>query len=79
MQRYDRSRQKLAVGLAFLAGQVDAIGFVVAGGYFTSFMSGNTTRLGVELIADRALAWMLLAATSSLPIYRSWHPSASHD
>ena len=28
---------------------------------------------------DRALAWMLLAATSSLPIYRSWHPSASHD
>lgn len=58
MQRYDPSRQKLAVGLAFLAGQVDAIGFVVAGGYFTSFMSGNTTRLGVELIADRALAWI---------------------
>jgi uncharacterized membrane protein YoaK (UPF0700 family) len=58
MQRYDRSRQKLAMGLAFLAGQVDAIGFVVAGGYFTSFMSGNTTRLAVELIADRALAWI---------------------
>ena len=58
MQRYDRSRQKLAVGLAFLAGQVDAIGFVVAGGYFTSFMSGNTTRLGVELVAERALAWI---------------------
>ena len=58
MQRYDRSRQKLAMGLAFLAGQVDAIGFVVAGGYFTSFMSGNTTRLGVELIAERAPAWI---------------------
>jgi hypothetical protein len=30
---------------------------------------------------DRALAWMLLAATSSLPIYRSWCSSASqhHD
>jgi hypothetical protein len=26
---------------------------------------------------DRALAWMLLAATSSLPIYRSWCSSAS--
>lgn len=61
MHRYDPARQKLAFGLAFLAGAVDATGFVVAGGYFTSFMSGNTTRLGVELSTDPALALVPLA------------------
>lgn len=35
---------------------MDATGFVVAGGYFTSFMSGNTTRMGVELVHSPALA-----------------------
>lgn len=56
MHRYDPARQRLALGLAGLAGVVDATGFVVAGGYFTSFMSGNTTRMGVELIERPALA-----------------------
>lgn len=56
MHRYDPARQRLALGLAGLAGLVDATGFVVAGGYFTSFMSGNTTRMGVELAARPALA-----------------------
>lgn len=56
MHRYDPARQRLALGLAGLAGLVDATGFVVAGGYFTSFMSGNTTRLGVELAQSPALA-----------------------
>ncbi|MFN3990241.1 MAG: YoaK family protein [Erythrobacter sp.] len=56
MHRYDPARQRLAIGLAGLAGLVDATGFVVAGGYFTSFMSGNTTRMGVELVERPALA-----------------------
>lgn len=56
MHRYDPARQGLALGLAALAGLVDATGFVVAGGYFTSFMSGNTTRMGVELVHSPALA-----------------------
>jgi uncharacterized membrane protein YoaK (UPF0700 family) len=56
MHRYDPARQRLALGLAGLAGLVDATGFVVAGGYFTSFMSGNTTRMGVELVQRPALA-----------------------
>ena len=56
MHRYDPARQRLALGLAALAGLVDATGFVVAGGYFTSFMSGNTTRMGVELAHDPVLA-----------------------
>ena len=56
MHRYDPARQRLALSLAGLAGLVDATGFVVAGGYFTSFMSGNTTRMGVELVERPALA-----------------------
>lgn len=39
----------VAVLLAFLAGMVDAVGFSRLGGLFVSFMSGNSTRLGVFL------------------------------
>jgi len=49
MRRYDRPLIAAAVGLAALAGFVDALGFVGLGGFFVSFMSGNTTRLGVAL------------------------------
>ncbi len=56
MNRFDRPRQALAIGLAALAGYVDAFGFLSADGYFVSFMSGNTTRLGVNLSRDPALA-----------------------
>lgn len=56
MHRYDPARQRLGLGLAGLAGLVDATGFVVAGGYFVSFMSGNTTRMGVELTERPLLA-----------------------
>ena len=48
MHRYDLPRRSLAYGIAGLAGFVDAAGFLAAGGYFVSFMSGNTTRFGVE-------------------------------
>lgn len=34
--------------LSALAGFVDAVGFLHFGGLFVSFMSGNTTRLGLE-------------------------------
>lgn len=62
MDWLDRSRQTLAVSLASLAGFVDAIGFLSADGYFVSFMSGNTTRLAVNLAQDplRALVPALL-------------------
>ncbi|KRA81530.1 YoaK family protein [Altererythrobacter sp. Root672] len=49
MHRYDSSRRLLAYGIAGLAGFVDATGFLAADGYFVSFMSGNTTRLGVDI------------------------------
>ena len=41
----------LACALSALAGYVDAIGFLHLGGLFVSFMSGNSTRLGVS-VAD---------------------------
>lgn len=45
------SRSRLGPGLLLTgcAGFVDAVGFIELGGYFTSFMSGNTTQLGIAL------------------------------
>lgn len=51
MIRFDRHFQKLAVGTAVLAGFIDAIGFIESGGFFVSFMTGNSTRLAVG-VAD---------------------------
>jgi len=56
MLRYNRPRRRFAIALSALAGFVDAAGFLSAGGYFVSFMSGNTTRLGVALGAHPAEA-----------------------
>ncbi|MDZ3832592.1 MAG: DUF1275 family protein [Sphingopyxis sp.] len=47
MIRFDRSQQALAIGIALLAGFVDAVGFVESSGFFVSFMTGNSTRLAV--------------------------------
>ncbi|MDJ0354752.1 YoaK family protein [Paenarthrobacter sp. PH39-S1] len=66
MHRHHRTEIVLAVGLSAVAGFVDAIGFIHLGGYFVSFMSGNSTRAGA-LLADGswlgvALAMGLVAA-----------------
>lgn len=58
MIQYDRSRRRFAIALAAMAGFVDAVGFLSADGYFVSFMSGNSTRLGVSLGTDPARAAM---------------------
>lgn len=46
------------MGLAALAGFVDATGFVLTGGLFVSFMSGNSTRLAVAAAGGSALAFL---------------------
>ena len=44
-----RRNISLACALSALAGYVDAIGFLHLGGLYVSFMSGNSTRMGVAL------------------------------
>lgn len=65
MERYGTRERIFAAALSGLAGYVDAVGFVQSKGFFVSFMSGNSTRLGVGLagsIADALAAAGLLAA-----------------
>ena len=50
MIRFGKRDQLFAISLSALAGYVDAIGFISAGGFFVSFMSGNSTRLAVGLV-----------------------------
>ncbi|MCY0904919.1 YoaK family protein [Arthrobacter sp. H14-L1] len=60
MHRHHRTEIMLAAGLSAVAGFVDAIGFIHLGGYFVSFMSGNSTRAGA-LLADGSWFGVLLA------------------
>jgi uncharacterized membrane protein YoaK (UPF0700 family) len=45
----DGTRFGLGLLLTAVAGWVDAIGFLSIGGFYVSFMSGNTTQLGIAL------------------------------
>jgi len=47
MLRHRKRDIAIAIAAATLAGYVDAIGFLSLGGFFVSFMSGNSTRLAV--------------------------------
>jgi uncharacterized membrane protein YoaK (UPF0700 family) len=51
-----RRNVALACALSWLAGYVDGIGFLHLGGLFISFMSGNSTRMGVSLAQENWLA-----------------------
>lgn len=54
----------LALGMVLTgaAGFVDAVGFIELGGYFTSFMSGNTTQGGAAVVTgDWAVVGLTLA------------------
>lgn len=65
MLRYETRHRMLAYSLAALAGYVDAIGFIASGGFFVSFMSGNTTRAGVGLpfgLVETGMALSLITA-----------------
>jgi uncharacterized membrane protein YoaK (UPF0700 family) len=52
MKLQKRSVQVMAVSIAGLAGFVDSLGFMSLGGFFVSFMSGNSTRFAVSLSGD---------------------------
>jgi uncharacterized membrane protein YoaK (UPF0700 family) len=53
----------LACTLSALAGYVDGIGFLHLGGLYVSFMSGNSTRMGVALAEGQ---WVAAAAPLGL-------------
>ena len=73
--------------LAFIAGYVDAIGFLLTNGLFVSFMSGNSTRLGVGLIGHLDFALQVLSLIASFfvgavvaTLVKLWRPrSGSRD
>ena len=52
MTNYGLKLRLFAIALAALSGYVDALGFIYLGGFFVSFMSGNSTRLAVGMVED---------------------------
>ena len=62
MTRLESRARLFACFLSALAGFVDAIGFIQSGGFFVSFMSGNSTRLGVGI----AEAWLSAIAAGGI-------------
>jgi uncharacterized membrane protein YoaK (UPF0700 family) len=65
MVRLEARARLFAICLSAVAGFVDGVGFMQSGGFFVSFMSGNSTRLGVgiaERASHAALAAALIAA-----------------
>ena len=57
----------LACALSAVAGYIDGIGFIHLGGLFVSFMSGNSTRLGVS-VAD-ANWWSAASALGLIVLF----------
>ena len=55
-------RVAMAVALSLLAGFVDALGFMHLGGYFVSFMSGNSTQMAAVLPERRQMTVRTLAS-----------------
>lgn len=54
MKSISRSSFAGSLALAGVAGFVDAVGFILSGGLFVSFMSGNSTQAGVEVSTGSA-------------------------
>lgn len=67
MHSQNHTSRCLAIGLAGIAGYLDAIGFLGLGGFFVSFMSGNSTRLGVD--SSGAMAFPALLALSLIALF----------
>jgi uncharacterized membrane protein YoaK (UPF0700 family) len=58
MNSHDNGSRALAVWLSAIAGYVDAVGFLKLGGFFVSFMSGNSTRMAVAIAEQRRGAFL---------------------
>jgi len=56
MIQLDSRTRTLAACFSAVAGFVDVVGFLMTGGFFVSFMSGNSTRLGIGLAGGSSTA-----------------------
>jgi uncharacterized membrane protein YoaK (UPF0700 family) len=56
LKRYGPGARFFASCLTAVAGYVDAIGFLQTGGFFVSFMSGNSTRMAVGFVNGSSAA-----------------------
>lgn len=65
MLRYRRRQRLLAMCLSALAGYVDALGYLQLGGFFVSFMSGNSTRLAIGIVSDAHAALLSIGLIAS--------------
>ncbi|URD61994.1 DUF1275 family protein [Sphingomonas sp. KRR8] len=65
MERFRPTEKLFVAALTALAGFVDAVGFVQSKGFFVSFMSGNSTRLGVGIASSLTDALGALGLISS--------------
>lgn len=65
----------LGLLLTATAGFIDAVGFIVLGGLYTSFMSGNTTQLGAGLAQGLGPALVLPASLIALFFIGSFNGS----
>jgi uncharacterized membrane protein YoaK (UPF0700 family) len=82
MRLFSSDQLTLAVLVAAIAGMVDVVAFVALGGFFASFMSGNSTRLAISATAnwfDLQLAASLIAAfivgVTLTTVLRHRHPA----
>jgi uncharacterized membrane protein YoaK (UPF0700 family) len=65
MRSFSPDQLTIAVLIAAIAGMVDVVAFLALGGFFASFMSGNSTRLAIGATAnwyDLQLAALLILA-----------------
>ena len=65
MRSVTRRDLTISAGLAFVAGYVDAVGFIETGGFFVSFMSGNTTQFGAEMLSGQVEAALYAAGLTA--------------
>ena len=68
MRSLDQTDRRMAIILAMLAGLVDAIGFLSSGGFFLSFMSGNSTRLSIGIAEQESYAGLVAALLFSFVV-----------
>ena len=68
MKRYAAKWRVVAWTLAFVAGFVDVQAFLSFGGYFVSFLSGNSTRFGVALVNGNESAARLCGIIASFVV-----------